>query len=133
MKRVDVAIAIVCRQRKVLICRRRRQDHLGGFWEFPGGKLEAGETIQQCLARELREELDIAIEPITQLPMIEHDYPDVLVRLHPYICTHRAGEPKPIGCDELIWIDPNGLREYEFPPANKQLIEQLIERLTSCS
>ena len=91
MERVDVAIAIVCRQKSVLICRRRREDRLGGYWEFPGGKVEAGETIQQGLARELREELDIEVEPLTALATIDHDYPDIQIRLHPFICSHKAG------------------------------------------
>src|SRR4051794_22767890 len=110
MKRIDVAIAVVCHQQKVLICRRRAKDRLGGYWEFPGGKAEADETAVDCLKRELREELDIAVEPIATLPTIEHDYPDIQVRLHPFLCAHTSGEPKPLACDEVRWIDAIELR-----------------------
>jgi mutator protein MutT len=129
MKRVDAAIAIVCRAGKVLICRRRQEDRFGGYWEFPGGKIEAGETILQGLARELREELDIEAEPITTLPSIEHDYPDIQIRLHPFLCSHKSGEPKPLECAEAIWIDAANLREYQFPPANEDLIEKIEQCL----
>src|SRR6185312_6787763 len=81
MKRVDVVIGIVVRDGTILICQRQRSDALAGYWEFPGGKLEPGETIEQCLARELREELAIIARPIEPLAVIEHDYPHVQVRL----------------------------------------------------
>ena len=129
MKRVDVALAVVCRDGQVLICRRRQADRLGGYWEFPGGKTEPGETIAQALARELKEELDIQAEPIMALPMIEHDYPDILVRLHPFLCAHKAGEPTPLACEQTMWITPNQLCDYPFPPANVELIEQVIAAL----
>jgi 8-oxo-dGTP pyrophosphatase MutT (NUDIX family) len=72
MKRIDAAIAIVCRDQKILVCQRKDGDTLGGYWEFPGGKQEDGETLEQCLARELREELAIAARPIARLGTVEH-------------------------------------------------------------
>jgi 8-oxo-dGTP diphosphatase/A/G-specific adenine glycosylase len=130
MKRVDVAIAIISRADALLICRRRDTDRLGGYWEFPGGKRRDDETVEQCLARELQEELDIEVEVIAALPAIEHDYPDIRVRLHPYLCAHKSGEPAPIGCAETKWVQPHELREYRFPAANKELIEEVIRRTT---
>jgi mutator protein MutT len=128
-KRVDVALAIVSRDGQVLICLRRAKDRLGGFWEFPGGKAEDGESISRCLARELREELDIAAEPLFSLPVIEHDYPDIHVRLHPFICAYKSGDAKPLGCDELRWVRPDELIDYQFPPANKELLDQVRRAL----
>src|SRR4051794_37704117 len=93
MRRIDAAIAIVIRDGKVLVCQRKDDDTLGGYWEFPGGKKEDGETLEQCLARELDEEICIRAKPLRQLTTIEHDYPEVLVRLHPFVCAHEAGEP----------------------------------------
>jgi mutator protein MutT len=130
MKRIDVAIGIVCHQNNVLICLRRESDRLGGYWEFPGGKADANEAIEACLKRELLEEVDISIEVVAALPTIEHDYPDIQVRLHPFLCAHIAGDPKALACDEVRWVQPAELRDYHFPPANKDLIESLIEKLT---
>jgi mutator protein MutT len=127
MTRIEAAIAVVTRNGKVLICQRRDDDDaLPGYWEFPGGKCEDGETLEQCLQRELREEVDIDARPLAALPPIEHDYPHVLIRLHPFLCEHRSGEPQLIECQQAIWIDPHQLRDYRFPPANEDLIERVI-------
>jgi mutator protein MutT len=131
MKRVDAAIAIVTRGSHVLICQRKPDDTFGGLWEFPGGKQEDGETLEQCLARELREELNIAARPTVRLPPVEHDYPHVQIRLHPFICTHVSGEPELIECQQAKWIDPAALRDYEFPPANGPLIDRVVKHLTA--
>lgn len=128
--RIDAAIAIVIREGQILISQRCEDDSFGGYWEFPGGKCEDGETLEQCLTRELREELDIAARPIDRFPAVEHDYPNVLVRLHPFLCEHEAGEPKLIECQAVEWIAPPRLREFRFPPANEDLIERVIARLS---
>src|SRR5688500_11500245 len=88
--RIDAAIALVTAGDKLLICQRKNGDTLGGYWEFPGGKCENGETLKQCLARELREELAIVARPIARLTPIEHDYPHALLRLHPFVCQHES-------------------------------------------
>jgi mutator protein MutT len=126
---IDAAIAIVIRGGLVLVSQRKDDDSFGGYWEFPGGKCEAGESLEQCLARELREELDISASPVRQLAAVEHDYPTALVRLHPFICRHDAGEPKFIECQDARWIAPVALRDYRFPPANDGLIEAVIALL----
>ena len=130
MKRVDVALGIVYRNGQLLVCRRRPQDRFGGCWEFPGGKAEAGETLLHCLERELREELEIAAEAVVSLPVIEHDYPGIHVRLHPFLCAYKSGEPKPIGCAELRWIDPSELKDFQFPRANGELLDRVMRCLT---
>jgi mutator protein MutT len=130
ISRIDAAIAIVVRHQKVLICQRKADDTFGGLWEFPGGKCEEGETLEQCLARELREELNITARPVMKLPPIEHDYPHLQVRLHPFICEHESGEPQLIECQQTRWIDPPELLDHEFPPANGPLIQQVIAELS---
>jgi mutator protein MutT len=125
-RRIDAAIALVVRSGKVLVCQRKDDDTFGGFWEFPGGKCEEGETLHQCLARELREELAISARPIAQLTTVEHDYPQVLVRLHPFVCAHEAGEVQHLECQASQWVEPEQLRDYRFPPANESLIEEAI-------
>ena len=133
MKRIDAAIAIVVRGEKVLVCQRKNDDTFGGFWEFPGGKQEDGETLEQCLCRELQEELAIRARPIAQLTVIEHDYPHVQLRLHPFVCEHEEGEPQHLECQASHWIDPPALRDYRFPPANESLIREVMEYLKARS
>jgi mutator protein MutT len=129
MKVIDVAIAIVSCEDRILICRRRQDGHLGGFWEFPGGKVEPGETPQQCAQREIREEVDLEIDVLSAMPVIEHEYPERNVRLHPFLCAYKSGHAKPLGCDEALWVAPANLMSYQFPQANNELIRQLVRML----
>ena len=122
---LDVAIGIVVSGGRFLICRRRSSDSFGGYWEFPGGKVEPGETPADCARREVREELDIGVTPVQALELIEHDYPKTRVRLHPFICRHDAGDPTAISAAEFAWVTGPALREYRFPEANRGLVEQL--------
>jgi mutator protein MutT len=128
IKRADVAIGIIIRDGLILICQRRAQDPLGGYWEFPGGKQEPGESPDQCLVRELAEELGIEVRLIDALPIIEWDYPAVHVRLHPLVCELTVGEPKPHASEQLRWVKPADLAQYRFPPANDNLIRTLASR-----
>jgi mutator protein MutT len=129
MQVIDVAIAIVCCEDRVLICRRRQGGHLGGFWEFPGGKVEPGETPKSCAVREIREEVDLEIDVLSEMPVIEHDYPDRKVRLHPFLCSYKSGHAKPLGCDEALWVTSSNLPNYQFPEANAELIQELMRTL----
>jgi mutator protein MutT len=131
MRQMEVVIGIVLRHGNVLICQRRNSDALGGYWEFPGGKLEPGESRQQCLERELAEELAIRIRPLQELDVIEFDYPDVHVLLHPYLCEHIEGEPQPLASQCIAWVAPRELQNYKFPPANDKLIAELARQLAS--
>jgi mutator protein MutT len=133
MKRIDVAIAVVVDAGKVLICQRKAEDTFGGFWEFPGGKCEAGETLQACLARELLEELAIVVEPVETYPPIAHDYPNVRLTLHPFRCRLVSGELKLIECQAAQWVEPGKIRQYRFPPANAALLERIEKDLTGAS
>ena len=129
MKRIDVVIGIVVRDGKVLICQRPEQGLLGGYWEFPGGKQEPGESQHQCLARELAEELQIEVRPVEPLECIEFDYSHAHVRIHPYLCEHVGGEPTPLASQQAIWVGASELAAYRFPPANDNLIQYLIARM----
>jgi mutator protein MutT len=130
MKRIDAAIAVVVRDGRVLICQRKARDTFGGYWEFPGGKCEAGETLEQCLCRELREEVDIAAKPLAKLSAVSHNYPHVQLTLHPFLCEHISGEPKLIECQQALWVEPAKLRSYKFPPANESLLQEIFDRLS---
>ena len=125
----DVAIGIIRRAGKVLICQRPEGKSFAGYWEFPGGKREPGETVPQCLKREVWEELAIRVRPVVALGAIDHDYPRGPIRLHPYLCEHVAGEPQKLACEAVKWIEPEDLRSHLFPPANDRLIEEVIAAL----
>ena len=124
---IDVAAGLVFRNGRLLITRRRANDHLGGLWEFPGGKQEPNETLEECLKRELREELGIEVQVGERLAAITHCYAERTVRLSFFRCASPDGEPQAIGCDALAWISADELGAYAFPPADQQLLKKLRE------
>lgn len=112
-------------QGQVLIDRRPPTGLLGGLWEFPGGKIEAGETVEACIRRELQEELAIEVEVGDRLMTIDHTYTHFRVTLNVFHCRHVSGDPQPIGCDEIRWVKVADLKCFPFPKANVQIIEFL--------
>jgi A/G-specific adenine glycosylase len=112
-------------QGQILIDRRRAEGLLGGLWEFPGGKVEAGETIPECIQREIREELGIAIEVGSHLITVDHTYTHFRVRLEVHHCRYVSGEPQPIECDEVRWVTLAEIDQFPFPKANGQIIAAL--------
>ena len=94
-------------------------------WEFPGGKREAGETFEQCLIREIREELGSDISVGALLESVTHAYPEKTVRLEFYVCQLAGGEPEPLGCEALKWVAKSELADYEFPAADARLLQKL--------
>jgi 8-oxo-dGTP diphosphatase len=124
---LEIAVAIIQRENQVLIARRTKDQHLGGQWEFPGGKIEKDETIDETLIRECREELGIEVDPTSLFHEQQFDYPGRCVHLHFYLCRHRLGLPKAIESDEIRWVEKSKLNEYEFPEANRQALEMLME------
>lgn len=110
---------------RVLIARRAADLHQGGLWEFPGGKVEAGENVQQALARELLEELGIGVEASEPLLTVEHDYGDRRVVLDIHRVSHWQGEPRGQEGQPLAWVLPSSLDDYEFPEANRPIVAQL--------
>ena len=129
MKRIDVAIAVVKRAGRVLICQRATEGPLGDFWEFPGGKCKAGESLESCLARELMEEVAIKVRIVRKLTPIEHDYAHGRVRLHPFLCEHVEGEATAIECRQAKWVAVEELGGYKFPPANDTLLEEILRTM----
>ncbi len=105
----QVAAAILRRDGRVLVARRREEDFLGGLWEFPGGKQEAGETLEACLARELREELGIEVDVGERVLVLRHAYTHFRITLHAFWCRLRKGEPRCLECAEVRWVPPADL------------------------
>ena len=122
---IEVAAGLVFHQDRLLITRRNAESHLGGLWEFPGGKRERGESFEECLARELREELGIEVLVGRLIESITHAYPEKTVRLEFYRCALISGEPRPLGCADFRWIQPIQLEEFSFPAADRQLLVRL--------
>jgi len=125
MQTIDAAAGLVFRQGKLLITQRPRAAHLGGLWEFPGGKREAHESFEACLARELREELGIEVEVGKLVASLTQAYPEQTVHLRFYRCRWRRHEPRPLGCPDFKWVGPEELAHYPFPAADARLLELL--------
>ncbi len=128
-KLVEVAAGLVFRDRRLLITQRFAGAHLGGKWEFPGGKREDGETFEACLVRELQEELGITVEVGPLLESLTHAYPEKTVRLEFFKCHLLENEPKAIGCPAFEWVTREQLRDFPFPDADARLIRLLEENL----
>ena len=122
---IEVSAGLIFREGKLLITQRRSKDHLGGLWEFPGGKRECDESDEACLFRELCEELGIEVEVKELLESIRHDYSEKSVHLKFYRCVLLKGVPSPIGCDAVAWITAAQLAEYAFPEADFRLLGKL--------
>ena len=122
---IEVSAALIFRAGKLLITQRHAKTHLGGLWEFPGGKREAGETFEQCLVREIREELGAEISVGELFAEVAHAYPEKSVHLKFFICQLLSGEPQPLDCAAVNWVAKTELADFEFPAADAQLLEKL--------
>jgi mutator protein MutT len=126
-EKIEVVAAVIERAGRVLIARRHAGGHLGGLWEFPGGKRQAGETRKAALAREIREELDAAVTVGELLDDVEWTYPEKTVRLLFFRCA-LEGEPRAAEGQEIAWVVAADLDRYEFPPADAGLVARLRRR-----
>ena len=127
---VHVAVGVILDgDNRVLITRRHDEAHQGGLWEFPGGKVEAGESVQQALQRELLEELGLTIGVASQLLEVHHDYGDKTVFLDVYVVREFSGEPKGLEGQPLEWIGEHQLHDFEFPKANVPIAEAVAALL----
>ncbi|WP_415753441.1 Nudix family hydrolase [Pseudomonas leptonychotis] len=123
MKRIHVAAAVIRgKDGQILIAKRCDDKHQGGLWEFPGGKVEDGETAQAALARELEEELGILVTTARPLIQVRHDYPDKHVLLDVWDVSAFTGEPHGAEGQPLAWVSAKQLSEYEFPAANRPIV-----------
>jgi 8-oxo-dGTP diphosphatase len=120
-----VTAAIVERAGRFLVTRRQAGTHLAGVWEFPGGKCEPGESLHDCMARELDEELGVRATIGEEIFTVSHTYPDRVVELHFLACAV-IGEPSARLGQEMRWVDRAALGDLEFPPADTELIQRLI-------
>lgn len=126
-----VACALIDPDGRVLIARRPAGKPMAGLWEFPGGKVEAGERPEQTLMRELKEELEISVSEACLAPLTfaSHAYPDFQLLMPLYVCRRWEGTVTAMEGQELAWVRPNRLRDYEMPPADVPLIAHLTALL----
>jgi 8-oxo-dGTP diphosphatase len=126
---IEVAAALIRdAQGRYLITQRRRGSHLAGLWEFPGGKLEAGETPAESLRRELTEELSATFTVGNHVETVRWEYPERVVVLHFFECRLESGDIVPLEQQAMTWVEPARLAAYDFPPADRELIERLSGR-----
>ena len=126
MKMINVCAALIFANGKVLLTSRPDHQEHAGFWEFPGGKVEAGETPAQCLRRELKEELDLDVSVFDTVYMLEHAYPDKQVSLRFMRCIAEQGQqPRAMEKQQFAWVGFDELMDYQLLPADQPLAEFL--------
>ena len=125
------ACALVDADGRVLIAQRPAGKPMAGLWEFPGGKVEAGETPEQTLTRELKEELAIEVNAACLAPLAfaSHAYPEFHLLMPLYVCRRWEGMVRPREGQKIAWVRPNRLRAYPMPPADEPLIPHLMQLL----
>lgn len=123
--------ALVDADKRVLICQRPEGKAMSGLWEFPGGKVEPGETPEATLIRELREELgiDVSASCLAPLTFASHAYEAFHLLMPLYVCRRWNGTPQPLEVAALKWVRPNKLRDYPMPPADVPLVSALTDLL----
>lgn len=125
---VEVVAALIWNSDGFLICQRPANKARGLLWEFVGGKVEKGETKEQALIRECREELAITVEPHGIYAEVTHAYPDITVHLTLFDCTILSGEPQLLEHNAMKWITPAEIRDYDFCPADVEILDTIIKR-----
>ncbi len=126
-KIVEVVAALIRDKNRFLICQRPANKARGLLWEFVGGKLEKGETKEQALIRECAEELAITVAPQDVFMEVFHEYPDICVRLTLFNCVIARGQPQLLEHNDIKWITPSEISEYEFCPADEKILKKIIE------
>ena len=126
---IHVAVGLLLRSDQVLIALRPKQSHQGGLWEFPGGKVEEGESVEAALSRELKEELGVDIHSADSIMQINHNYNDKKVLLDVWSVKSFSGEPCGAEGQPVKWVSQASLQGYQFPAANQPIVLWLEKQL----
>lgn len=126
-KTLEVVAALIRRGDRFLICQRPAHKSCALLWEFVGGKVEAGETPEEALVRECREELDVTVRPLSVFTQTTHDYPDVRVHLTLFSAELVSGEPKLLEHNDLQWITQSEIPDYTFCPADVEIMKIIMK------
>ena len=124
----EVVAALIWEHSRFLICQRPAHKARGLLWEFVGGKVEQGETMADALIRECREELDVTVRVDDVFSQVGHQYPDILIRLTLFNCRIAEGTPKLLEHHDIRWIHPHEISEFDFCPADKDILALIRER-----
>ncbi len=128
---VEVTCAIIEQQGKILAVQRSEEMSLANKWEFPGGKVEEGETYWQCLLREIKEELNIEVDIWEQLPFSDEHYEERTIRLIPFVCSIRdSGQIELVEHNDLVWLPPGKLNTLDWAPADVQVVENYLKYIS---
>ena len=119
MQHLEVVAGVIVVNGRLVLAKRKKEDHLGGFWEFPGGKIEDGETPEMALVREIEEELGIRVTPVKEIAVVEHQYPEKLVRLH-FVLAEAEDVPKALDCEDVALVDVKEVSGYRLAPADER-------------
>ena len=126
MKKVEVVAAVIKKDNKIFCAQRNLSKSMGGKWEFPGGKIEIGETKEEALVREIREELDSDIVVDKYLMTVEHDYRTFHITMHAYLCTLVKGELTLKEHNDSVWLSKEELLSLDWADADKPIVDKLI-------
>ena len=124
-KHVEVVAGLIFRDGRLLACQRRESGAFPLKWEFPGGKVEPGESFEECLIREIAEELDIQVAVGQQFGVVKHSFTHFKMRMVVFMCSFVSGTPKAIGCDTFAWVTRDELESYAFPVSDRNVITAL--------
>lgn len=123
----EVVAALIWNKDKFMICQRPKHKTRALEWEFVGGKVEKGETKEDALIRECREELDVTVSVGDVFMEVIHEYPDITVHLSLFNSEISEGEPKKLEHNDIRWITPDEIPQYNFCPADKEILERIIK------
>ena len=126
----DVVAALIWQGDRFMICQRPAHKARGLLWEFVGGKTEPGETMEEALIRECREELAITVSVSEVFTQVVHEYPDILIRLTLFHCTIAEGTPQLLEHNDLTWIHPSEIPNYDFCPADTDILAMIQQQYT---
>jgi len=127
-KKIEVSTGIIIKNKKVYIQQRLKNGLMGGLWEFPGGKREQGESSEECLKREIKEELRVNVVSLNKVMTIKHTYTQFRVTLTVFNCKLQKKQIRPDGCEQWKWVSLLNLKKYPFPAANVKIVKYLTEK-----
>jgi A/G-specific adenine glycosylase len=127
-KKIEVSAGIIIKNNKVYIQQRLKNALMGGLWEFPGGKREKGESPEECLEREIKEEMGVTINILKKIMTIKHTYTQFRVTLHAFTCELQNKQIRPTECQQWKWVSLLNLKKYPFPAANVKIVNHITQK-----